>query len=148
MTEYLYSGFLKDPGLYSLSEHYWQGLWQSISDQDRFRYGWQQPWFQPLPPKLGQGNPIFSAISPVLRRGIRVIQHEPTSNSLEIQAWTDSFGGPVTDPASIKELVIACALSNLAAGVVLEMMKTWVVNRSISFCTPIPGTVPLPSGLG
>jgi len=148
MIDQLYSDFLRDPRQYSLSESYWQGVWQNISYQDRSRYGWQQPWFQPLPQKLGQGNPIFSAVSPLLRRGIRLIQHEPTSASFEIQAWTDSFGGPVTDPESIKELVIACALSNLAVVIAMEMMRPWVANRSLSFLTPLAGAVTLPGGLG
>jgi hypothetical protein len=148
MIDQLYSDFLIEPRQYSLSESYWGDLWRKISDQDRSRYGWQQPWFQPLPPKLGQGNPIFSAVSPLLRRGIRVIQHEPTSGSVEIQAWTDSFRGPVTDPESIKELVIACALSDLSAGIAMEMMRPWVANRPLSFFTPLAGAVPLPGGLG
>jgi hypothetical protein len=148
MIDHLYSDFLKDPKQYSLSEDYWQRLWQNISYQDRSRYGWQQPWFQPLPRELGQGNPIFSAFSPLLRRGIRVIQHEPTCQTMEIQAWPDSFGGPITNPESIKELVIACALSDLAGGVVMEMMQRWVANRSISFRTPLVGTVPFPVRLG
>lgn len=147
MVDHLYSNFLDDPRLYSLSEAYWQTLWMGISHHERSRFGWQQPWFQPLPPKLGQGNPIFTAVSPTLRRGIRVIQHEPTVDSLEIQAWTDSFGGPITDPESIKELVISCALSNLAAGVATEMMKSWVANRPVSFRSPMPGAMPLPGGL-
>jgi len=62
-----------------------------------------------------------------------VIQHEPTSQTLEIQAWPDSFGGPITDPESIKELVIACALSDLAVEVAMDLMQPWVANRSIAF---------------
>ena len=147
MIDHIYANFLNDPMQYSLSESYWQTLWMGIHYQDRSRFGWQQPWFQPLPPKLGQGNPIFSAVSPVLRRGIRVIQHEPTTESLEIQAWADSFGGLITDPESIKELVIACALSNLSAGVALEIIRPWVANRPVSFRTPMLGAVALPSGL-
>src|SRR5271166_6622846 len=147
MINHLYLNFLNDPWEYSLSESYWRELWQNISDQDRSRFGWQQPWFQPLPPRLGQGNPIFSAFSPLLRRGIRVIQHVPTRQTLEIQAWPDSFGGPITDPDSIKELVIACALSDLAVGVVMDLMQPWVANRPISFRTPLVGAVSFPARL-
>jgi len=145
MIDHLYSDFLKDPKQYYLSEDYWQRLWQNICYQDRSRFGWQQPWFQPLQPRLGQGNPIFSAFSPLLRRGIRVIQHEPTRQTLEIQAWPDSFGGPITDPESIKELVIACALSDLAVGVAMDLMQPWVANRPISFRTLLVGTVSFPA---
>ncbi len=147
MIDHLYSNFLNDPREYSFSENYWRELWQNISDQDRSRFGWQQPWFQPLPRELGQGNPIFSAFSPLLRRGIRVIQHEPTRQTLEIQAWPDSFGGPITDPESIKELVIACALSDLAVGVAMDLMQPWVANRPICFRTPLVGAKSFPARL-
>ena len=148
MINHLYPNFLKDLNQYALSETYWQDLWQTLNDPDRTRFGWQKPWFQPLPPKLGQGNPIFTAFSPLLRRGIRVIQHEPTSQSLEIQAWPDSFGGAVTDPESIKELVIACALSDVAARVAKDLMQPWVANRPISFHTPLIGALSFPARPG
>jgi len=145
MINHLYSNLLDDPTEYSLSENYWRELWQSVSDQDRSRFGWQEPWFQPLPPRLGQGNPIFSAFSPLLRRGLRVIQHAPTRQTLEIQAWPDSFGGPITDPESIRELVIACALSDLAVGVAMDLIQPWVANRPVTLRTTLVGDVPYPA---
>jgi hypothetical protein len=132
MIDLKYKDFLKDPGQYALAERFWISLWDQIERDKRSRFGWQQPWFQPLPPHISQGNPIFSAISPELKRGIRIIQHEPTSPGLEIQAWPDTFGGSVTDPDSIRELVIACALSDVSARLALRMMESWVAGDAIS----------------
>ena len=53
------------------------------------------------------GNPIFSAYSPTTRRGIRVIQHLPTTDEIGISYWLDTLGDPLTDPENIRELVIA-----------------------------------------
>src|SRR5438552_1482135 len=117
MINHLYPDFLRDTAKYALSEGHWVDLWQRVDRQSRALYAWRQPWFEPLPSSLSQGNPIFSAVSPVLRRGIRVIQHEPTEPGLEIQAWPDSFGGNHDDPDRIEELVISCALSDVASRV-------------------------------
>ncbi|HZW31168.1 MAG TPA: hypothetical protein VFF52_10705, partial [Isosphaeraceae bacterium] len=75
----------------------------------------------------------FSAVSPMLRRGIRVIQHAPTEHGLEIQAWPDWFGGSPSDPDRIKELIISCALSDQASEVVLSLMEPWVKGKPFDF---------------
>jgi hypothetical protein len=140
----MHTTFLQDAQEYALAEKYWIDRWHQIEGTTRSRFGWQQPWFHPLPPNISQGNPIFSAVSPQLKRGIRVIQHEPTSASLEIQAWPDTFGGSVTDPESIRELVIACALSDVSAALALEMMEPWVAGHAVSFLAHHRGGPQLP----
>ena len=133
MVNHLYSNFLHNADEYALSEKYWIDLWQQVEPESQERFQWQQPWFPPLPPSLGEGNPIFSAVSPILRRGIRVIQYEPTELGLEIQAWPDFFGGSFNEPESIEELVISCALSDLASRVAQSLLKPWVKGEAISF---------------
>jgi hypothetical protein len=108
-------------------------LWQQVDRPARERFGWQQPWYQPLPRSLGEGNPIFSAVSPVLRRGIRLIQHAPTEPGLEIQAWPDYFGGSPSDADRIEELVISCALSDQASEVASTLMELWVKGEPLDF---------------
>src|SRR5947199_6372047 len=98
MVNHLYPNFLSDDREYGLSEEHRLRLWQEVDPATRLRFEWQQPWFQPLPRSLSEGNPIFSAVSPTLRRGIRIIQHAPTESGLEIQAWPDFFGGSSSDP--------------------------------------------------
>jgi hypothetical protein len=132
MIEHLYANFLNDPLEYALSEQHWVNLWNQLEHHGRTDKGWRHPWFQPLPTSLGAGNPIFTAVSPVLRRGIRVIQHQPTESSLEIQAWLDFFGGSSRDPNSIEELVISCALSDLASRVARSLIEPWASGDALS----------------
>jgi hypothetical protein len=61
-----------------------------------------------------------------------VIQYEPTQPGLEIQAYLDLFGGSIADPDSIAELVISCALSDLASRTALSLMNAWMSERDIS----------------
>ncbi len=137
--DHLYSNFLKDLQQYRLSESYWETLWQQISNTDRGKYGWTGPWLSTGAPAILDGNPIFSAWSPLLRRGLRVIQHEPTTSNPELIAYLDTVGGTALDPESVKELVISCALSKTAAGEALSLMRAWVGNKPVSFNRAISG---------
>lgn len=130
MIVHLFPNFLEDEGDYALAERYWVDLWEGIV---RGRREWRQPWFQPLPSSIGEGNPIFSAVSPSLRRGIRVIQSAPTETGLELVAYPDTFGGSASDPDAIHELVISCALSDVAAEVARSLMVPWVEGRAVAF---------------
>jgi hypothetical protein len=131
MINHIDKGFLSDAATYAHSEEFWRQLWDRVDESARDNFGWVQPWFQPLPRELAEGNPIFSAVSKQLRRGIRVIQHEPTKNEVEIQAWPDSYGGGFFDPGSLEELVISCALSDRAAEIALDLMVPWVNGKCL-----------------
>jgi len=133
MISHIDQGFLSDAAVYAHSEEFWRQLWNRVDESARNNFGWVQPWFQPLPRELAEGNPIFSAVSSQLCRGIRVIQHEPTKNEVEILAWLDSFGGGSHDSARIEELVISCALSDLSAEIASGLMLPWVQGKSVSF---------------
>ena len=133
MVDHLYPNFLHDGRQYRLAEEHWLGLWQRVDPPARERFAWQQPWFQPLSRSLGEGNPIFSAVSPMLRRGIRLIQHAPTEPGLEIQAWLGSFGDNRSDANRIEELVISCALSDQATEVASSLMEPWVKGEPLDF---------------
>ena len=131
MVKHLHPNFLEDEGVYTSVERYWTDLWEKIDSN--LRKGWKQPWFQPLPPSIGEGNPIFSAVSLLLRRGIRIILSEPTEKGLEFVAYPDTFGGSIFDPYAIHELVISCALSDEAARIALSLMLPWVEGKAVRF---------------
>ena len=133
MVKHLFPDFLKNVDDYALAEQYWIGLWKDVDTVLRDAYGWKQPWFQPLPPDVSEGNPIFSAFSPTLKRGIRILQSEPTEKGVEFYAYPDTFGGTIFDPAAIHELVISCALSDLAARYAMSLIRPWVSNEQITF---------------
>jgi hypothetical protein len=68
-----------------------------------------------------------------LKRGIRIIQSAPAENGLELVAYPDTFGGSVFDPNTIHELVISCALSDVAARIALSLMLPWVEGKCVRF---------------
>jgi len=129
MVRHLFPEFLEDATQYTKAVEYWVGLWEQIDLRLRARHEWRQPWLSSNwqeNPVFRDGNPIFSAYSPITQKGIRIIQHPPSSPNLEFEHWLDTFGGPLTDSEAIRELVIACALSEEASIYVLERMRDWV----------------------
>jgi hypothetical protein len=142
----LFSQFLLDPEQYKLSERHWEGLWNRIDSLDRDRFVWTPDWLGTGSLNIKDGNPIFSAYSPVLRRGIRVIQEEPIKPGLDIQAWLDTFGGDIMSPDHTDELVISCVLSDVASEIARSLMTPWVRGHSISFRSD-EARLLLPSGL-
>jgi hypothetical protein len=129
MVEHLYPNFLHDQSVYADVEQFWINLWERIDAT--VRDGWQTPWFEPLPPSISEGNPIFSAVSPSLKRGIRVLQSEPTEKGLEFMAYPDTFGGSIFDPSTIHELVISCALSDEADRIARSLIVRWIEGKPI-----------------
>ena len=132
MLKHLYKNFLHDINEYRASEDFWRGRWEQNLDSG-LRSGWSYPWISTGSPDCLDGNPIFSAVSPSLRRGIRVIQHEPTSRRVELCAWPDYVGGSLYDPDAIQELVISCALSDAAVDLAMLLIQPWVRGLPICF---------------
>lgn len=133
MVRNLFPQFLEDPEQYRLSERYWEDLWGQIDPFHRANFEWIHPWLGTGSPDIKDGNPVFSAYSPVLGRGVRIIQQAPIESGLDIQVWLDTFGGEITNPDRIHELVISCALSDVASKVALTLMSSWVRGQSLSF---------------
>jgi hypothetical protein len=129
----MFERFLEDEVEYRASQDYWNQLWLRAVPDEKVRSGWVCPWISTGSPEILDGNPIFSAYSPLLRRGLRIIQHEPTSGQLEIQAWPDFVGGSSLDPEAIRELVISCALNEAAASLAISLIRPWVEGKSVSF---------------
>lgn len=132
MITNLFPHFLEDAEQYEFSERYWRDLWDRLAPVHREQFLWKSPWMGTGSPDIKDGNPIFSAFSPTLRRGIRVIQEEPIGSELDIRAWLDTFGGDITDPDRIHELVISCALSDAAASIARRLMELWISGQTLT----------------
>jgi len=134
MVTHLYPKFLEDPSEYQEAMSFWRHLWSQVSPLEQRVRGWRWPWLftgSANDRVFMDGNPMFSAYSPTRRCGIRVIQYPPTSNQLEFDYWLDTFGGELGEPETIRELVIACALSEEAARRASELMEMWCSRGEI-----------------
>jgi hypothetical protein len=124
MVRHIAADFLKDARRYRQAERYWHGLWDELVGELGVTEQWRTPW---LGAPLRDGDPMFSAVSPALRRGVHVIQHEPTAEGLELEAWVDRFGEEGKDEV-IEQLVISCALSEEAAARAQQLLRSWILS--------------------
>jgi hypothetical protein len=141
MTKYLFPRFLEDRAEYEHALEHWNRLWDQVDPIQRDVHEWRSPWLNAGPRELQDGNPIFTAVSDKLRKGLRVIQSPPnTSASADFVAWVDTFGGGVENPDSITELVISSVLSSLTSTQSLRLMTAWVLSGG---STTLPVTTEL-----
>ena len=87
---------------------------------------WQTPWFAEQDALLRDGNPIFTALCFQQRRGLRVIQHPPTSPGTEFTWYLDWFAKDQPGILAIRELVVSMALSMDALRDLSMIMLDWM----------------------
>jgi hypothetical protein len=135
MTIHLFADFLESRERYAACEAYWRRLLDEVAIEAGRANDWH-PWqtrtYMDGSPEPEDGNPILDARSETLGRAVRVIQHPPQGDGLEIAAWLDDFdfsqdGGP----GYTEELVINLALSDESAQEVRALMLQWM-DRAIS----------------
>jgi hypothetical protein len=133
MTTLLYPNFLIDPREYEQAEALWQERWKELADKVRPAEQWQSPWlttaFADGTP-FRDGNPIFSALCPARRLGIRVIQVEASDGEEELAFWTDTFAEGGSN--AVKELVVSCVLTSKTLRGALELMGQWITQENIN----------------
>jgi hypothetical protein len=127
MVQHISRDFLTDPKQYRQAEQYWEDLWKRLLSRAGVAEKWQHPW---LGAPLRDGNPMFSAVSAELHRGVHVIQHAPTSEDVELVWWLDQFGEEGIDEV-VDQLVISCALSSEAAERASELIWSWVTQGKV-----------------
>jgi hypothetical protein len=144
MPKLLYPSFLSDPNEYQQAEAYWQKMWALVLRRAGQTEEWQSPWLTnryadgtPCP----DGNPIFTAVHQGRRLGVRVIQEsEGKPDDIGLDWWVD-FVGEESEPDAIRELVIACVLSEQTESVVSQLLYEWVTQGQVP--APAPTTTPV-----
>lgn len=119
-NKYLYRNFLKDKRVYNLNRGYWKKMLDSLSNtlpmplyNEHFSNG--APFYD--------GNPIFSAYLPSLKKSVRIIQEAPETDNIEIGAWMASIE---VNNEPVKELVISLELSQEASMIAKQLIVGWL----------------------
>ena len=131
MSAVLYANFLNDADEYARAESFWQRRWQQLMDESGSGDSWQTPWVNTTflnGTPFRDGNPIFSAVCPSRRLGVRVIQLDPSEDDPEFRAWTDFFGD---DEDAVRKLVVACTLTEHSAEQTMDAIRRWITEERI-----------------
>jgi tetratricopeptide (TPR) repeat protein len=124
MSAILHPHFLMDAAEYDRAAGAWLTLWSGLPSPARA--GWETPW---VDESWRDGNPIFSAWSPALRKGIRIIQHEGDEENFVF--WSNTFGGASGSPGTVDELVISCAQTPGTMGRARELVVRWLADAAM-----------------
>ncbi len=133
MPHWLFPESLKDGSTYAQAQRYWEDIWTRVLLTTGQDGSWEYPWMQnPIP----DGNPVFSAMSRPLRRGVRIIQEEPRDpDDVDLDWWLDYFGEK-TAPEALRELVIATCPSRENAAALERLITQWVRDGKVILRTP------------
>jgi hypothetical protein len=102
----------------------WRDTWDAANPLLRARDHWTAPW---VDESWHDGNPIFSAWSPKLRRGIRIVQGAEPG----FLAYQDTFGAKGSTE-EVRELVIACGLDEEAVWCFEDLLGEWLRGSTIT----------------
>jgi hypothetical protein len=143
MPKLLYPSFLSDRREYQQAEAYWHRVWALVLGRAGQADEWQSPWLANSYADgtlCRTGNPIFTAVHPGRRLGVRVIQEpEGEPGDIDLDWWVD-YVGEKAEPDAIRELVIACVLSDQTEAVVSPLLYEWVTGGKAA--APAPAASP------
>jgi hypothetical protein len=132
MAHFLFPDFLNDPQQYQQAEALWLRTWKELVDD----VGQTQLWNAPLytttfvdGTPCRDGDPIFSAVDPTRRLGVRIIQFEPPGDVGEIVFWLDTFAEG--EPEEVRELVISCSLTDETLSRARDLIRQWITERRV-----------------
>jgi hypothetical protein len=133
---YLSVDFLTSPEKYEEARAFWRSLLEEA--QMRCDSKWQEPWLKEPPAELRDGNPIFTAWSPVFRRGLRVIQRPASLQIPDLSFWLDVFGGDLHEAGAVEELVLNCAPAIDLVPQLERLIFSWISGRPVSVSVDTP----------
>ena len=132
MTKCLLPNFLQDANEYQSAEALWRNRFNQLVSDAGESHLWHSPWIATSSgdaTPFRDGNPIFSAVCPSRRLGIRIIQLPPTAASKPLTSWTDKFAQG--EPEEIDELVISCILTDETFARASDGINRWISEGQI-----------------
>lgn len=121
---WLFNDFLTNPAVYQEAQRYWERIVQNalshIFNGTKIE----------VKNAANDGNPIYSAVCNSLQLAVRVIQYPiGESDDLPLDFWVDSI--TIEPGVVIKELVIACCLSEEIEPDVKRLLRDWFTKGKV-----------------
>jgi len=122
MAQVLYQNFLENKKIYNLAQAAWGRVMNSLLKDLNYTYS---PYLNDRQSgkKEYDGNPIFNAYIPEIKRAVRIIQVSPEEEGEDISGWIDSIQLKNKDT---KELVLDLKLTKEAKRQARELISAWI----------------------
>jgi uncharacterized UPF0160 family protein len=122
MAQILYQNFLENKNIYNLAQAAWGRVLVSVLKDLNYTY---VPYLNDRQngKKEYDGNPIFNAYIPEIKRAVRIIQVSPEEEGDDISGWIDNIQ---LKDKSTKELVLDLKLTKKAKQRARELISAWI----------------------
>jgi|SRR5271169_840025 hypothetical protein len=127
----LFKNFLKDPQEYDSAEEFWSNNWNDLIKHLGQERIWRSPWVNARfadGSRIRDANPIFSAVCPSHRRGVRIVQAESSAHPSETLR-IDTFAKGESE--EIRVLTVVCVLSDNTIRDVLDALARWITTGEV-----------------
>jgi hypothetical protein len=128
MVSQLFPDFIENPESYRASELMWERTVEDLAasmNQERQWKKWIPRNFADGSLIEQDGNPIYDARNDSLNRAVRIIQHPPVGDDVEIVGWVSDFDAEY-DRFPKHELVLNLSLSEESLAVAREILRRWM----------------------
>lgn len=122
MAQVLYANFLENKKIYNLAQGSWRRFFASLLKKKGYSF---EPYLNDRVngKKEYDGNPIFNAYIPELKRAVRIIQVSPEEEGDNISAWIDDI--ELKDKKT-QELVLDIKMTRDAKLTAREILGAWI----------------------
>jgi hypothetical protein len=127
MSKFLYADFLENKRTYNLAQGSWNRLLTSLLKEYEYTH---TPYINQTQngEKEYDGNPIFSAFIPEIKRAIRIIQIAPQEEGDDISAWLDDIALNAKAEKTA-ELVVDIKLSQASKRIAKDLIHKWILKQ-------------------
>jgi len=126
MVKHLYKDFLKNKNEYKNAVIYWEKLFQEIFSQTNIEFKKRLNYSFNNGDEFLDGNPMTDRYFPKIKKAIRIIQEEVTTNSIKIDSWIGKL--EIEEEIEILELVISLELSEESVEIVKRLIDKWIIK--------------------
>jgi len=126
MVKHLYKDFLKNKNEYKNAVIYWEKLFQEIFSQTNIEFKKRLNYSFNNGDEFLDGNPMTDRYFPKIKKAIRIIQEEITTNSIKIDSWIAKL--EIEEDIEILELVISLELSEESVEIVKRLIDKWIIK--------------------
>jgi hypothetical protein len=132
MANVFFPDFRNDPEQHREAEELWLKTWTELVREVGQADQWKAPHYTTTfvdGTPCRDGDPIFSAVDPTRRLGVRIIQFEPTGDSGEFASWQDTFAEG--EPEEVRDLVISCSLTDETLSKACNLIRQWITHGRV-----------------
>ncbi len=130
MNNYFYKNFLDDKSVYKKNVNFWDNIIKKLVPEN-YNFSEYIATSDGFGNEFYDGNPIYNFKIDNLNKGVRIIQDEPTENTMLFSTWINET--ELANKQPIDELVINLELSQETILLTIDLIQAWILSDLTKF---------------